>query len=153
MFKVDDGAVSQDVHCFFAENTGRDQIQRKFTVFVDNGMTGVAAPLIAYDNVVPVGKQVNHPTLSLISPVDSDNSTIGHFALPFRTALQAFHFQQTRLYMITRLKSTWLGAFLISADYPHRFYSRTVCRLRVCSDDESGCFSRLHACVHTPVFV
>ena len=73
MLEVNHHSVPHDVHRGIAENTGRKQIQNKLALVVDNSMSRVVPALIAADNVIIRGQQVDHTTLSLVSPVDSDN--------------------------------------------------------------------------------
>ncbi len=69
-------AVAQNVHDALAENAGGQQVQCKLAVLVDDGVTGVAAALIADDHVIVLGEQVHHAALSLIAPVDTYDGAI-----------------------------------------------------------------------------
>ena len=48
-------------------------MQGKLAVFVHNGVTGVVAALIAADDVVFSGDQIDHTALALVAPVDTGN--------------------------------------------------------------------------------
>jgi hypothetical protein len=58
------------------EYAGRNQVQGEFPVFVDNRMAGIAAALVPYDDIIPVGQQIDHAAFSFISPIDPDNSAV-----------------------------------------------------------------------------
>ena len=53
----------------------------KFPVTVYNGMTGVPSALIADDDIVGFGQQIDHAAFSLIAPVDPDNGTGFHLVV------------------------------------------------------------------------
>ena len=53
-------------------------MQREFAVFVDDGVTGIAAALITHDQIVIVRQQIDHAALAFITPVDADNCTVAH---------------------------------------------------------------------------
>ena len=58
-------------------------MKSKFSVAVHNGMAGVPSTLIADDDIVGFGQQIDHAAFSLIAPVDPDNGTGFHlFVLP-----------------------------------------------------------------------
>ena len=46
-------------------------MQHELAVFVDDGMSGIAAALEAHDHVEFFGQKVYHPTLAFVSPVDA----------------------------------------------------------------------------------
>ena len=56
-------------------------MQCKFAEFVDDGVTGVAAALIAHDNVIVGADEVDHAALALVAPVDAYDRSI-HMYLP-----------------------------------------------------------------------
>ena len=78
VLNVDDDAVAQHVHDAGQADAGRNQMQGKLAVFVHNGVTGVVAALIAADDVVFSGDQVDHTTLALVAPVDTHNCAVAH---------------------------------------------------------------------------
>ena len=82
IFRVQGNAVAQNVHDTLPEDTGGQQVQGKLAVLIDNGMTGVAAALITYDDVVVLGQKVHHPALAFVTPVDSYDCSISHVQHP-----------------------------------------------------------------------
>lgn len=50
------------------ENAGRQQMQRKFAVFIDDGVTRIRAALEADDHIAFFRKQVGHLTLAFVAP-------------------------------------------------------------------------------------
>ena len=57
-------------------------MQGKFAVLIDNGMAGIAAALIADNDVIVFGQQIDHASLALVTPVDADDYSISHFGFP-----------------------------------------------------------------------
>lgn len=55
------------------EDAGRELRQLERLAVEDHGMAGVIAPLIADDDVVFVGQQIDDLALGLISPLQADN--------------------------------------------------------------------------------
>ena len=53
-------------------------MQGKFAVLIDDRMTGVAAALIANDDIIVLGQQVYHPALALVAPVDANDCAVSH---------------------------------------------------------------------------
>ena len=78
VFQIDDDAVAEHIHNALGENTGRDEMQGKLAVLIDDGMTGVVAALIANDNIIILCDEVDHAALAFIAPVDADDCTIAH---------------------------------------------------------------------------
>ena len=76
--RFDDSTVSQHVHDVRTKNAGGKQVQGKFTVFIHHGMPGVIPALIADDNVIIFGDQVDHAAFPFITPVHSNDSTDCH---------------------------------------------------------------------------
>ena len=77
VLRVQGHAVSQNVHNPLAKNAGGQQVQGKFAVLVDDGVTGVSAALVTDDHIIVLGQKVYHPSLSLVTPVDTHNGTVG----------------------------------------------------------------------------
>ena len=73
---INGNAVADDADDSLAEDSRRQQVQRKFTILVDDGVTRVAAALITDDNVIIGADQIDHTPLAFIAPVDSDDRTI-----------------------------------------------------------------------------
>jgi hypothetical protein len=121
MFKVDNGAVSEDVDDMLVKDPGRDQVEREFSELIDNCVTGVAAALVPDDNSYSSARR------SIIRPLPSSpqltptTHTFGHFALPFRTALQAFISTNQIVHDYT-VEVNLAGAFR-SAELTAPFYS------------------------------
>ena len=71
VFDVYHHAVPHDVDYLRAQNAGGKQIQNELSLVVDDGVSRVVSALVADDDVVMLGKQVHHPALSFVSPVDT----------------------------------------------------------------------------------
>ena len=78
VFRVNGDAVPEDIHDTLPENAGGQQVQGKFAVLIDNGMAGIAAALIADNDVIVFGQQIDHASLALVTPVDADDYSISH---------------------------------------------------------------------------
>ena len=78
VFQIDDDAVAEHIHNALGENAGRDEMQGKLAVLIDDGMAGVVAALIANDNIIILCDEVDHAALAFIAPVDADDCTIAH---------------------------------------------------------------------------
>ena len=82
VFRVNGDTVPEDIHDTLPENAGGQQVQGKFAVLIDNGMAGIAAALIADNDVIVFGQQIDHASLALVTPVDADDYSISHFGFP-----------------------------------------------------------------------
>ena len=51
-------------------------MQGKFAPIVDDGVSGIAAALIAYHHLIRARDKVNHTSLALITPVNACNGTV-----------------------------------------------------------------------------
>ena len=80
VFKVDRHTVTHDADDILSQNAGRQKVQDELAAIVYDGMTGVIASLISDTYVLGLAEKVNYSSLSLVSPVDSDNSS-KHFFL------------------------------------------------------------------------
>ena len=69
-------AVAQDVDHAVPEDAGGQQMEGEPALFVDDGVPGVSAALIADHHVVVLGDQVHHTALALVAPVDAHNGAI-----------------------------------------------------------------------------
>ena len=78
MLAVDDDAVAQHIDDTLAEDARGDQMKGELAVFVDDGVAGVVAALVADDHVVLLGDKVDHAAFALVAPVDAYDSAIGH---------------------------------------------------------------------------
>ena len=78
MLTVDDHTVAQDIDNALAEDAGGQQVQGEFSVFVDDGVTGVVAALVAHHHVVLFGDQVHHAALAFVTPVDAHDRAVRH---------------------------------------------------------------------------
>ena len=78
VLRIQRHTVAEDVDDAVAENAGGQQVQGKLPLFVDDGVAGVAAALIAHDDVIVLRQQVHHPPLALVAPVDPDDRTVLH---------------------------------------------------------------------------
>ena len=58
-------------------------MQSELAILIDDGVTGVAAALIADDNIIVLGQQVNHAALAFIAPVNTNDCTISHNSFTF----------------------------------------------------------------------
>ena len=68
-------ARPDDVDHVLMENAGRQQMQRKFAVFIDDGVTRIRAALEADNHVAFFCKQVGHLALAFVAPVSAYNGT------------------------------------------------------------------------------
>jgi len=80
MLKIEHHAGAEDVHRAGSQNAGRQQIENEFAALVHDGVTGVVAALIADNDLMLGGEKIDHAALSLVAPVDSDNSS-KHFCI------------------------------------------------------------------------
>ena len=71
MFQVNDHAVAHHVDGVRTQNARRQQVENELALVVDNGVPRIVAALIADDDVVVLGKQVNHSALAFVTPVDA----------------------------------------------------------------------------------
>ena len=69
-------AVAQDVDHAVPENAGGQQMEGELALFVDDGVPGVPAALVADHHIVVLGNQVHHTALALVAPVDAHNGAI-----------------------------------------------------------------------------
>ena len=85
-------ARAEDAQRAFVEDAGRNQVQREFAVFVDDGMAGVSSPLIAYDHVRFGGEVVDHLALALISELSTHHCVnhAGSSPVGLHTVVQLF---------------------------------------------------------------
>ena len=51
-------------------------MEGKFSILVDDGVSGVAAPLVADHKVIVLGEQIHHPSLALVPPVDAHDGAV-----------------------------------------------------------------------------
>ena len=72
MLQIDDDAVADDVDRGLAEDAGGEEIENELALLVDDRVTGVVAALITADDVVIRREQIDHATLALVAPVDTD---------------------------------------------------------------------------------
>ena len=64
------------------EDAGRDQVQAERAVFVDHRVSGIVAALEADHHVGVLGEVVDDASLSLISPLCTDDGGYGHASPP-----------------------------------------------------------------------
>ncbi|MPM28819.1 hypothetical protein SDC9_75350 [bioreactor metagenome] len=83
LFRIDHRAVAEHVDYAFAEDAGREQVQREFAVFVDNGMPRVIAALITDDHAKIRRDEIDHTAFPLVAPVDTNDCTVCHKKAPF----------------------------------------------------------------------
>ena len=57
----------------------------KFSFLIYHRVTGIAAALIAYDNVKLLGQEVDHTALSFIAPVNTYYRAVFHVRSPYST--------------------------------------------------------------------
>ena len=89
VLQVDHGARAQQIDLFRTEDAGGQQVQLELAVFVDDGMAGVVAALIADDHVVALGEVIDHAALALVSPVNADNGAMCHVLHSFDRSCSA----------------------------------------------------------------
>ena len=73
MLDINDHAGAHHVHRAVAEDSGGQQVKDELSLLVHNGVTRVVSALIAGNYVVLLRKQVDHASLALVTPVDSDD--------------------------------------------------------------------------------
>ena len=76
--RVEHHAAGDDALHLGAEDAAGDQRQLVGLAAGDDGMAGVAAPLIADDDVVLVGQQVDELALGLVAPLQTDHASNTH---------------------------------------------------------------------------
>ena len=65
-------------------------MERKLAVFIDDGVTGIAAALIAHDHIVGLRQQVDHAALTLVAPVDTNDCTMCHILSSYALIVEIF---------------------------------------------------------------
>ena len=75
---VERHAVAENVHHALTEDAAGQQVQGEFAVLIDDSMAGIAAALIADNDVIVFGQQIDHASLALVTPVDADDYSISH---------------------------------------------------------------------------
>ena len=89
VFDIDDHAVAEHVDDALAKDARGKQVEDEFPPLIDDGMTGIVAALIAADDVIVLGQQVDHSALAFVAPVDpADRSKHSFFLLV--TAAKAY---------------------------------------------------------------
>ena len=78
VLQVDDDTVAQNIHNALGENAGGDQMQGKLAVLIDDGVPSVVAALVAADNIIVFGDEIDHAALSFVTPVDAYDCAVGH---------------------------------------------------------------------------
>ena len=73
MLKVDDDAGAENVDGLIAQDAGGHEVHDELALFIDDGVAGVVAALIADDDVIVLAEQVDHTALALIAPVSTNN--------------------------------------------------------------------------------
>ena len=73
MLDVDDHAGAEHVDDVLAQDARGQQIEDELSPLVDDGVARVVPALIAADDVVSFGKEVDHLPLSFVAPVDPAN--------------------------------------------------------------------------------
>ena len=71
MLQIHHHAVADDIDGGLPQDARGQQIQDELALFVDHGVAGVVAALVAADDVVALGEQVHHAALAFVAPVDS----------------------------------------------------------------------------------
>ena len=56
----------------------------------DDGVAGVGAAVVANDEVVLVGEEIDDLALGLVAPLQADDTGAGHSTYPLRTADRAY---------------------------------------------------------------
>ena len=75
--RVDDDAVADDGNDVGPQHAGRQQRQLEGAIAVDDGMAGVGAAVVADDEVVAVGEQIDDLALGLVAPLQADDTGAG----------------------------------------------------------------------------
>ena len=80
---IQGNAVAQNIDDVFTEHAGGQEMKIEFAVFIDNGMTGVAAALKTDNDIEILRQQVDHPAFAFVAPVDAYNcGTSSHCVCP-----------------------------------------------------------------------
>ena len=72
-FNIQRHAGTDDIVYILMKHAGRQQMQGKLAIFIDNGMTGVCATLEANDHIALFRQQVCYLPFALIAPVGANN--------------------------------------------------------------------------------
>ena len=62
-------------------------MQRELAMFIDDGVTGVAAALISHDDVILLCQQIDHAAFAFVAPVNAHDCTVCHEDSSYYTAL------------------------------------------------------------------
>lgn len=76
LFRVEDHAVSDDVHDAFAEDTDGEEVGGVFLVTDADGVTGVGSAAVAGDKVDVVGEEVDDFAFAFVAPLKTDDTRI-----------------------------------------------------------------------------
>ena len=76
--RIDDHAVAEQVPGAGVEDARRDQVELEVPVRVDHRVAGIVPAAVADDEVRVVGQVVDHPALSLVTPLGADDGDDGH---------------------------------------------------------------------------
>ena len=69
---INNHSRAHDVHCAVAQNAGREQIENKRALFVDDGVTRIVSALIARNYIKILRKIIDDASLAFVAPVDTD---------------------------------------------------------------------------------
>ena len=69
---INNHSRAHDIHCAVAQNAGREQIENKRALFVDDGVTRIVSALIARNYIKILRKIIDDASLALVAPVDTD---------------------------------------------------------------------------------
>ena len=68
------------------QNAGRQQRELEGLVAVDDGMAGVGAAVVADDEIVLIGEEIDDFALGLVAPLQADDTSAGHGGQPYTAA-------------------------------------------------------------------
>ena len=71
MLQIYNHSIAKNTYHTIMKDSRWDQIQYKFALISNNGMSGIVASLIPHDYICLSGKKIDHPAFSFISPVNS----------------------------------------------------------------------------------
>ena len=85
--RIDHDAVPDDRLEAWRQNTGRKQREFERPAVADDGMAGIGASVIANDDVVLIGEEIDDFAFGLVAPLQADDTSAGHCrSYPGRTS-------------------------------------------------------------------
>ena len=76
--RVDDDAVGDDRADAGVQDAGGQQRELERLAVGDDGVAGVGPAVVADDEVVPLGEQIDDLAFGLVAPLEADDTGAGH---------------------------------------------------------------------------